>query len=110
VGHAHQQHQRQRHLDGHRYGRRDDIQTLLSGAALHEYDFLSLKPVLTLGNLKLVAAEDIALSVCKWTLKGTGPDGRAVQTEGTTSDVLRKQTDGRWLFVIDNPWGAGILG
>jgi hypothetical protein len=30
--------------------------------------------------------------------------------EGTTSDVLRRQGDGTWLFVIDNPWGAGILG
>ena len=35
---------------------------------------------------------------------------KPVQMEGATSDVLRKQPDGRWLFVIDNPWGAAILG
>jgi ketosteroid isomerase-like protein len=33
-----------------------------------------------------------------------------VRMDGVTSDVLRRQADGRWLFVIDNPWGAGVLG
>jgi ketosteroid isomerase-like protein len=72
--------------------------------------FLSLKPTLTMGNFRLVVAGDLALSIVKWTLQGTGPDGQAVHMEGTTSDVLRRQGDGTWLFVIDNPWGAGILG
>jgi len=72
--------------------------------------FLGMKPTLTPGRISVVTAGDIALSVLKWTLKGTGPDGKPVQMEGATSDVLRKQPDGRWLFVIDNPWGAAILG
>ena len=72
--------------------------------------FLSLKPTLTMGPYQLVVAGDIALSVAKWTLQGTGPDGKAVQMEGATTDVLRRQVDGRWLFVIDNPWGVGLLG
>lgn len=72
--------------------------------------FLSLKPTLTMGNFRLIVAGDIALSTAMWTLQGTGPDGKTVRMEGTTSDVLRQQADGRWLFVIDNPWGAGILG
>jgi uncharacterized protein (TIGR02246 family) len=72
--------------------------------------FLSLKPTLTMGNFRVIVAGDIALSTAKWTLQGTGPDDKAVHMEGTTSDVLRQQADGRWLFVIDNPWGAGILG
>jgi hypothetical protein len=25
-------------------------------------------------------------------------------------EVLRQQSDGRWLYVIDNPWVTGILG
>ena len=72
--------------------------------------FLAMKPTLTPEKKALVATGDIALSVVKWTLKGTGPDRTPVRMEGTTSDVLRKQADGKWLFVIDNPWGAGILG
>ena|SRR5579859_854499 len=72
--------------------------------------FLSLKPTLQLGNLNLVVAGDIALSTASWTLNGTAPDGSPVQTQGTASDVLRRQADGTWLFVIDNPWGAAVLG
>ena len=72
-------------------------------------EFLAMKPTLTPEKKALVAAGDIALCVVKWSLKGTGPDGTPVRMEGTTSDVLRKQADGNWLWVIDNPWGAGIL-
>ena len=71
---------------------------------------LAMKPTLTPEKYKIVTADDLALSVIKWSLQGTAPDGRPVRKEGTSSDVMRKQPDGRWLFVIDNPWGAGILG
>ena len=72
--------------------------------------FLAMKPTLIPEKKTLVTAGDLALSVVRWTLNGTGPDGAPVRMEGTTSDVLRKQANGRWLYAIDNPWGAGILG
>ncbi|MFQ5692804.1 MAG: YybH family protein, partial [Nitrospinota bacterium] len=72
--------------------------------------FFAMKPTLTGEKNELITAGDLALSVVRWTLQGTGPDGEPVQMEGTTSDVLRKQADGSWLFAIDNPWGAAILG
>jgi uncharacterized protein (TIGR02246 family) len=72
--------------------------------------FLSLKPTLTINHSRVVVAGDLALSLVRWTLTGTGPDAKPVYMEGTASDVLRRQGDGTWLFVIDNPWGAGILG
>jgi ketosteroid isomerase-like protein len=28
---------------------------------------------------------------------------------GESSDVLRRQRDGRWLIALDNPWGADLL-
>ena len=71
--------------------------------------FLALKPTLTLEKYTLIPTGDITLFVDKWTLKGTGPDGQPVHMEGTATDVFRQQADGRWLFVIDNPWGAGVL-
>ena len=81
-------------------------------AALREAlgGFIAMKPVFTLGKSELVMAGDLALSIVGWSLTGTGPESEPVQMEGTTSDILRKQADGNWLFAIDNPWGAGILG
>ena len=63
-----------------------------------------------MGKYQAIVAGDIALSLVAWTLKGTGLDGKPVHMEGTGTDVLRRQADGRWLFVIDNPWGPAILG
>jgi len=81
-------------------------------AALREAlnGYLALKPTLTLEKNELITGSDLALSLAKWMLKGTGPDGASLQMEGTATDILRKQADGSWLFVIDNPWGGGILG
>ncbi len=28
---------------------------------------------------------------------------------GESTDVLRRQPDGRWLIALDNPWGVQIL-
>lgn len=72
--------------------------------------FLAMKPKLIPEKKSFVTSGDLALSVVKWTLTGTGPDGAPMRMEGTTSDVLRKQPDGRWLYAIDNPWGPAILG
>jgi uncharacterized protein (TIGR02246 family) len=71
--------------------------------------FLATKPSLALEKKSLVVAGDIALLIVQATLDGTGPDGAPIHMEHRSSDVLRRQPDGRWLFVIDNPWGVGIL-
>jgi len=41
-----------------------------------------------------------------WSFQGTGPDGAPVTLTGQNADVLRRQSDGSWRFVIDNPWGT----
>ena len=72
--------------------------------------FIALKPVLKTEAYQIVEAGDTALYCSKWTLTGTSPDGKPVQMGGLSSDVLRRQPDGRWLVAVDNPWGTGILG
>ena len=52
----------------------------------------------------------MALFCSKWSLTGTGPDGKPMQLGGLSSDILRRQADGTWLIAIDNPWGTAILG
>jgi uncharacterized protein (TIGR02246 family) len=51
-------------------------------------------------------AGDTALLCADWTVAGNGPDG-PVSFAGRTADVLRRQPDGRWLYVIDSPFGGG---
>jgi uncharacterized protein (TIGR02246 family) len=50
-------------------------------------------------------ADGIALLHGRWTLKAAGPDG-PFEVSGTSSEVARRQPDGRWLYLLDNPYGA----
>jgi ketosteroid isomerase-like protein len=67
--------------------------------------FLAMKPRITLDARKLAEAGGIALTTSKWVLEGTGPDGKPMKMEGQSAEVARRQPDGTWLFVIDNPYG-----
>lgn len=51
-------------------------------------------------------ADDIALLIVDWIIEGTGRDGGAVRIEGTATDVARRGSDGRWRYIIDNPFGT----
>lgn len=66
--------------------------------------FLAMKPTLAPQRNRIVTAGDLALSILKWTLQGTGQNGQPVQMEGTSTDVFRKQADGRWLFGGSPSW------
>jgi ketosteroid isomerase-like protein len=55
---------------------------------------------------RLVHSDNIALMISEWAMTGTGPDGKALQMGGRASDVLRRQPDGTWRVVIDNPMGT----
>jgi len=72
--------------------------------------FVSLKPTLRGQSQQLVDSGNIVLYCSRWTLTGTSPDGGKVEMAGVSSDILRRQSDGRWLILIDNPWGTSILG
>ena len=37
------------------------------------------------------------------------PDGNTINFGGVSTDVLRRQQDGSWLMVIDNPMGTAIV-
>lgn len=72
--------------------------------------FVSLKPTLRGQAQQIVEAGDIVLYCSRWTLIGSSPDGKKVEMGGFSSDVLRRQSDGKWLIAIDNPWGTSIVG
>jgi uncharacterized protein (TIGR02246 family) len=71
--------------------------------------FIAMKVTITTETYKVIQTGDIVLFSSKWNAVGTAPDGAPVKMGGVSSDVLRRQANGRWLIVIDNPYGAAIL-
>ena len=87
----------------------DSGQVVTGAAAIREVmqGFLALKPKFTM-EVKAVqnGDENIALLRGKWNLTGTGPDGKPMIMSGNSTEVVRRQPDGSWKFIIDNPRGA----
>jgi ketosteroid isomerase-like protein len=69
-----------------------------------------LRPTLTSKVQHVLEAGDVALYLGRWQLRGTDPAGGPVMLSGESTDVLRRQPDGRWLIAIDDPWGTQLLG
>ena len=68
--------------------------------------FIAMKGKLDLEVTRVLEVDDLALVAGVWSFDGTGPDGEPVRLEARNADVLRRQSDGTWRFVIDNPWGT----
>jgi len=77
----------------------------LAGHAGVRADFegaFALKPQIDLHDRKHIVYRDIALTTNHWTLKLTGPDGKPQELTGGGIEVVRKQADGGWRFIIDD--------
>lgn len=64
---------------------------------------LALSPTMTTHVDEVHAADELALVIVTWNLRGTAPDGTAVTQQGKSADVLRRQADGTWRVLIDHP-------
>jgi ketosteroid isomerase-like protein len=47
---------------------------------------------------------DVVLLYDDWTAVGTGPNGKPIRLSGRANEVARRQRDGTWRFVIDDPY------
>jgi len=72
-------------------------------------EFMALKPTLTIEAQQIVEASDVAQYCARWNICGTDPSGNAVHMKGRSSSILRRQFNGTWLFLVDNPWGTDIV-
>lgn len=72
-------------------------------------EFIRLRPTLTTIASHVIEAGDVALYLGRWHLTGVGPNGSPVTMGGESADVLRRDSDGRWLVVVDDPWGTALL-
>ena len=64
---------------------------------------LAARPSIFVSTLGAIRAGDLAMLHGKWVLHETNPDGTVLNRNGRNTETARRQRDGRWLFVIDNP-------
>lgn len=72
--------------------------------------FIDTKPHLTIEELQRIEVDDIAFVSLRWELEGTGPDGEPIQMSAIDGNVFRRQDDGNWKILIDNPFHSAHVG
>ena len=68
--------------------------------------FLAGKPKISLAPRLVAQTGELAVVSAKWELSMIGPDDKPARMTGQSVEVLRRQSDGGWLFAIDLPFGA----
>jgi len=69
--------------------------------------FLAAKPKLTVNAPVIVEAGGVAVISGEWALDGISPEGNPSRASGKLCDIVRQQSDGTWLYLIDNPFQPG---
>jgi len=73
------------------------------------HQFRSLSPKFSYSGHEVIVEGDLAIHIAPWTMTGTDPEGKTITGEGLSVAVLRRQPDGSWKMVIDNPHGSRLL-
>jgi len=76
----------------------DEIRAVLKG-------YIDSGAKLVFGDSLVFQVDDLALTHTPWTMEMA--DGSKV--EGATAEVARRQPDGYWKYIIDNPDGTALL-
>lgn len=69
---------------------------------------LALKPQIRYESMSALQTEDIALLRSRWRLNVTLPDGSPMALTGKGVQIARRQPDGSWRLLIDNPWAEEL--
>ncbi len=77
----------------------DEIRTALA-------ELVALGGTMTSRNVWCMQVGELALLQGEWHLSATAPDGSPLKLSSQTAEVVRRQPDGSWLYVIDHAFGA----
>jgi ketosteroid isomerase-like protein len=55
---------------------------------------------------RVIQASNLALLITEWSISGIAPNAKPINLTGKGTVILRRQSDGTWLMVIENPWGT----
>ena len=68
---------------------------------------VALKGQIQLRTTAVIESGDLAVVYAEWSLTGTDPSGGPVNLEGRSTELMRRQPDGSWRDVIDDPFSRG---
>ena len=68
---------------------------------------LAMRPRIDVKVVKVVPGDGVAMLYSDWRLTATGEDGEPLGRAGHAIEVVRRQPDGTWCFVADDPFGRG---
>jgi len=68
--------------------------------------FLDSKPTMDFEHVYLLENGDTALARGKWKMTSKGADGSPSVISANSIEILKRQSDGSWKYIIDHPWGG----
>lgn len=72
-------------------------------------EFVGFNPQYSFSGHEVYISGDIATHIAPWEMIGRLPDGTQFEQSGLSIAVLRKQADGSWLMIQDNPHGQFLF-
>lgn len=67
------------------------------------------KPDIQGNKQKLTIVGDLAIWVDQWMLKAFSPDGTPIEMKGATTCMMKKNQEGIWLWLVDNPFAGHLF-
>jgi uncharacterized protein (TIGR02246 family) len=82
-----------------------DGNALRGATAMRQFlaDFLAVAQSIEATTRKVIATDDIGLLSSRWLARVRTSDGEDLIAEGSSAEVARRQADGTWRFLIDDP-------
>ena len=68
--------------------------------------YLALKAKIELETKFVMEAAGLALLRSVWRMTGTDPEGKPFEMSHSGTEVVRRQPDGTWRYILDHPFGA----